>query len=335
MKKLFVLFVAVAATMSALAASKTVYFNRPQFQKYLDAQADGYNKQLTVPLIYKGTMSTVTDAGITTFDDDCVVDDKEKKTVFMTICQPCIDCYPCEVLQIQASDEPVDSPTTEDEPGFITVWDLYIINEIDKKNKEVYIDVIDMAADSDTFFTGPLKGKALIAAVQDDSAAAIPFLVTGKKSDYKFKFTEAFLSDDLEWVNEGAVSKQTAYIKSIASMDGAFSVYYNAVANGFYFIAGEVKLSRNASLTKKAIETAYGYEGAPKFKNWEDCVDPIEAEYCEEYLSNFDVNYFESDLYKKYDVWFTEYTAFADYKDELAAAFEEEFAAEEDEEKEY
>ena len=48
--------------------------------------------------------------------------------------------------------------------------------------------------------------------------------LNGKKSDYSFKYYEAFLTDNLEWDGDGAVKASTAYVKSLASMSGSTTI---------------------------------------------------------------------------------------------------------------
>ena len=364
MKKLLVLFVAVVATISTFAATQMIYFNRAQFQwssapHFVDLYPE-YDAQLTVPFVYKGTINFASDYVVEPALEtltmaqreraNCLISNKAKSIpAIMTICQPCIDCYPCDVLDL--TDAPYAVHAAADkagevytgivganeygQPGWITVWNLYIIR-VDKKAKEVEVDVIDLLADENQgiFFTGAKGKNVYIKAVSEEGNAQLQ--LTGAKSDYKFKYYENYLlTDGAGWLPIGEVTKgNTAYIKSAKSLNG--SIYYNYL-EGFgndttadqveiLDVAGTVKLTRDSSLTGKAIKGAFGSEVQKVAKNWDDCIEITEAANCEEYFGLvFEDEYFGS-TYKKYDVEFVAYTA-----DEF---FAEIYGIEEEEEEE-
>jgi hypothetical protein len=357
MKKLFVLFVAVAATISSFAATKVVYFNRVQFQwsKYpatVAALDDAYNVELTVPFVYKGTVALKADwayePALETLsmpgrqNAKCLINAKSNLPAVMTLCQPCIDCYPCDVLDIadqSATGEVKDGIKDKanikytgiapdnlfGQPGWITTWNLYLVTAVDKKNKLATIVKINLLADENkaTFFTGA-KGKNMYVKVKSENGL-VQMQLTGAKSDYKFKFYENFLTA-AGWDDDFAHVAQTAYIKSAKALNG--TIYYNRYTPTddttadtqveILDVAGTVKLSRDASWTGKAINGAFAAEVAKQGKGWDDCTVVAEAANCEEYFyAVFEDAYFNT-AYKKYDWLIVEATA----EDAFAEAYE-------------
>ena len=365
MKKLLVLFVAVAATITLSA--KTLYmFNRTQFQwssngagfKTLVDGNPEYDVQLTAPFVYKGTVALKSDWAIEPVQGllsmgarqkaNCLISDKATLPAVMTLCQPCIDCYPCDVLDIadhsgDGLPQPgpiadgkanvaytgiADANQTFGEPGWITVWNLYLVAEVNKKEKWVEVAKINLL-DADiksVFFTGA-KGKNVYVKSANDGRN-FQLQLTGAKNDYKFKYYERYLLQDGTWGNAGNVKDATAYIKSAKALNG--TIYFNNSFEDTFTgvttddvveildVAGTVKLTRDASLTGKAVKGAFGAETAKVAKNWDDCTITLDAETCEQYFYQvFEDEYFGS-AYKKYDVEIVEETPvdfFADYYD--------------------
>lgn len=369
MKKLLVLFVAVAATISLSA--KTLYmFNRTQFQwssapaafAALVATDDNYDVQLTAPFVYKGTVALKSDwaiepaLGVLSMSArqkaNCLISDKATLPAVMTLCQPCIDCYPCDVLDIadhSGDGLPQEGPVAEGkanvaytgisdanqlfgEPGWITVWNLYIVSEVNKKLKTVEVAKINLLDDEvkSVFFTGA-KGKNVYVKSANE-ARTYQLQLTGAKSDYKFKYYERYLMKDGTWGKDGSVKEATAYIKSAKALNGtiyfnnAFEETFTKTTNAdeveILDVAGTVKLSRDSSWTGKAVKGAFGAETAKVSKNWDDCTITLDAATCEEYFYQvFEDEYFGS-AYKKYDVEIEEESAadffgyYYDYEDE-------------------
>jgi len=365
MKKLLVLFVAVAATITLSA--KTLYmFNRTQFQwssnpaafAALVAGNEDYDVQLTAPFVYKGTVALKSDWAIEPVQGllsmgarqkaNCLISEKATLPAVMTLCQPCIDCYPCDVLDIadhSGDGLPQEGPIAEGkanvpytgiadanqlfgEPGWITVWNLYLVSEVNKKLKYVEVAKINLL-DADiksVFFTGA-KGKNIYVKSANEGRN-FQLQLTGAKNDYKFKYYERYLKKDGTWGNAGNVKDATAYIKSAKALNG--TIYFNNSFEDTFTgvttddvveildVAGTVKLTRDASLTGKAVKGAFGAETAKVAKNWDDCTITLDAETCEQYFYQvFEDEYFGS-AYKKYDVEIVEETPvdfFADYYD--------------------
>ena len=375
MKKVLAMFLVCAMALSLSAKSKsTLLFNRPQFQTSKAGCALEDLPALTVPFVYSGTLAL--DGKIAWDDDDAiyeknqaqfaticgdawdgaskhwggvgvdggayycyVADYSAKLPVYMTLCQPCIDCYPCTVLgQYDGLTWLVNDETQADAVGFnnaafvgkITRWNLYIL-EVNKKEAwvDIYkVNLLDEGVNPDSalnsvFFTGGFKnaksasskaqsgGKAYVQVKGDDFGS---LAMTGVKNDYKFKYTDAYLLDDLTWVATGNGSA-TAYIKSVSKFDGLYclSRMFSWDANGEYLFGyqfcGAISLTRNASLTKAAVTKTFSATvTASSGKNWEDCFVDTPADFCEMYFANnvwgdqFD-NYLEGTAYKKYDVW--------------------------------
>ncbi|MBR6471437.1 MAG: hypothetical protein IKS83_06540, partial [Victivallales bacterium] len=351
MKKVLAMFLVCAMALTLSAKSKsTLLFNRYQFQtKFAGAFYDGY-PALTVPLVYSGDLDL---SGVYAWDDDdrtleyevmtnegvtnawCIVDAVNAKfPLYMTICQPCIDCYPCTVLgqydgltllkeaeQLQPNE--VGSGIWA-RVGKITVWNLYVV-DVDKKTKSVYIYKMSLLDDDvnpdsnldSVFFTGK-NTKNDLAYVQVSGTMG-NFAMVGKKNDYKFKYTEADLAPagngTYAWINAGG--SYTAYIKSVSKFEGLFCDaemfrFYNKYANpqyselfGYQF-CGDISLTRNASLTKKAITAAFSTVVQTTTKNWEDCYIATPADWCEAYFLTNEYDAFDSYLvdtaYKKYYV---------------------------------
>ncbi|MBQ4481337.1 MAG: hypothetical protein II943_11955, partial [Victivallales bacterium] len=297
----------------------------------------------------------------------CYVGDYSKKLpLYMTLCQPCLDCYPCTVLgQYNGVTYLINDQGQADAVGFnkaafvgkVTRWNLYLVDAKKGKGGWAYIykynlldkDVDDSTLVDSVFFTGGLKkisqlktkaqagGKAYIQAKGEDFGSLV---MTGAKNDYKFKYTDAVLGPDFEWYYTDNTA--TAYIKSVSKFDGLFCFsrmfgWDEDIENlyGFQF-CGEATLTRNASLTKAAIEATFGAEktvSSKKIKNWEDCDDPAEAHYCEEYFfstwgDQFD-NYLLDKVYTEKSYNDVAYTDEGDMFDTISAVvgvfyFEEE-----------
>ena len=351
----------LAATVSA--KSTALLFNRYQFQPAEYTCMMNYPKVLlTVPLVYKGTVATQIenlefndkqneqtdvwkrcDGGfILTINaqnviTSCKPEDTTKEyylcykvdqsklstPIFMTICQPCIDCFPCTTLPLLASDVPTPfnaSPAAEGDyadimcnamPGNITKWNIYYVLENLVYNgianeKQLEIDKFNLL-DQDyasAFFTGR-KGAAPGIIYID----GYKLFLTGKKSDYSFKYTEAFINANGMWNYDEDAAKfvtGTAYVKSIAAMTGTALVSgqrdafvaptdKDGIPIGIQWDGGQepltqniianFKLTRDAALTKRAIEDTFRVTFAKKGKNWEDCNIAEDASYCEEYFT--------------------------------------------------
>lgn len=386
MKKLLVLFVAVAATIT-LSAKSIYYFNRTQFQwssnpakfdELVAANAD-YDVQLTVPFVYKGKIAFKADWAAEPALEDLsmgarqsakclILNKKATLPAVMTLCQPCIDCYPCDVLDIEdksADGLPKDAASDKagvgkkytgiapdnsfGQPGWITIWNLFIVVDVNKKDKEVTVAKINLLADDNKglFFTGS-KGKNVYVKA-GDADGKVRLQLTGAKSDYKFKYYERYLKVDGNWGDiDDDVKTATAYIKSAKALNG--TIYYNNKYQDTYTadttadqievldVAGTVKLTRDASWTGKAIKGAFSAEVAKIAKNWDDCTIVNDADNCEDYFVNaFEDAYFGA-AYKKYDVAVEEFTAVevfeAAYVKEDNFSFLKEAEEEEEEEEE-
>ena len=367
MKKLLVLFVAVAATIT-LSAKTLYWFNRTQFQwssnptkfdELVAANAD-YDVQLTVPFVYKGTVTLKADWAVEPALEDlamstragakCLINQKANLPAIMTLCQPCIDCYPCDVLDVEDKSGdglPKDGASAKagegkkytgikpdnsfGQPGWITIWNLYLVTKVDKKNKEVTVQKINLLADENKglFFTGAKGKNVYVKAATDDKTFQLQ--LSGAKSDYKFKYYERYLKTDGSWgdIDDDVVSA-TAFIKSAKALNG--TLYYNNDFKATYTgdttadqvevldVLGTVKLTRNATLTGKAIKGAFGSETAKIAKNWDDCTIVADADNCEDYFyAVFEEEYFGA-AYKKYEPNIEEATP-ADF---FAAAYDKE-----------
>ena len=370
MKKLLVLFVAVAATIT-LSAKSMYYFNRTQFQwssnpaKFdaLVAADDNYDVQLTVPFVYKGTVTLKGDWAVeppletlslsARQNAACLVSLKKTSCpAIMTLCQPCIDCYPCDVLDVEdKSEDGLPKDTASDkagvgkkytgikpandfgQPGWITIWNLYLVTEVNKKDKEVTVIKINLLSDDNKglFFTGA-KGKNIYVKASD-ADRTVQLQLTGAKNDYKFKYYERYLTKDGSWGDiDDDVKQSTAYIKSAKALNGTiyYSNNYLATYTGdttadqveVLDVAGTVKLTRNNGLTADAIKGAFGAEAEVIAKNWDDCTIVVDAETCEQYFADvFEDAYFGS-AYKKYDIEIVDESALT-FFEELYDAAEE------------
>ena len=310
MKKFLALLMACACAFTASAkTSNSLLFSRAQFQP---SKASAAGVLLTVPLIYKGTVSAKVDALLALDDADatsvCLSTDKGTLPIFMTMCQPCIDCYPCENLAAQKSATPIDfahygtEATIADEK--ITSWYMYYI-VADKKNKTADIYRVDLTAGGN-FYTGSDKTAAILTA---DGAR-----LSGKRSNYTFSYYDAELKKDganYKWTKKGD-KKTTAYIKSASSLTGTKDIYVENVIlddDVYAKIYGTAtyKLTRNASLTKQAVATAFSTTTISSgSKGWADCSYDTPAASCEEYFAddvngynNFDY-YLAAKAYKNY-----------------------------------
>ena len=343
MKKALASVVAIAMALATTASAKSssLLFNRPQFQTAeFTCATDAAKLQLTVPLVYKGSVALTIEAlenagnenwnscedldeetckATKTTESHCCYDfDSEKKTlpIFMTICQPCIDCFPCTALPLYLSDEPVEFNEyyCAARPGAITKWNIYFIDQ-NKKAKETTIKKFNLLDDAykATFFTGKrgaTKGFMYIGGYGD-------LFLAGKKSDYSFKYYEAYLTSSFDWDNKGALKSQTAYVKSLASMTGSTTIsgdnseleadcdFVWDAEDGEVPVSSKIaasfKLTRDASLTKKAVTAVFSTVFAKKGKNWEDCNVDTPASYCEEYFLAETGDKFDDYLDGQYD----------------------------------
>lgn len=319
MKKILTLIMALAMVVAASAATKTsIVFNKAQFQNGEEGTV-----ALTVPMVYKGSLSFdgwFVDSDLDGVDDpnkDCLVDDlKVKYDLFMTMCQPCLDCRPCTFLDsVDVDRDPAEFNAEGEAP--ITRWNLYVVRKYkeDHVNKAVAykVDLLDVDYDHfANFFTGAVKKEAFVSYENDSDNVLMCQVLTGKKSDYKFSFYTAAYEDDgagnFAWT-QPAGNKQTAYIKSIASMSGDFIMQCaDDVEKDEALYVGTAKLTRNASLTKKAIDEVFGAQYTFDKGNWEDCHQPVNASICEEYFLGADDDedafdaYLRATAYKSYEV---------------------------------
>ena len=277
------LFFAIMALMAfGASAATSLLFNRAQFQAH-KATADTPAYMLTAPLVYKGTV-TLQGTNIDDAEAICVVSKKTSYPAYMTICQPCIDCYPCRMVEAEASDEALDMPAYGEaavDPGKITKWNLYLIKE-DKKAKTATIYKIDLAeAEETVFFTGPVKGEGDAKGVNEAS-----FFMTGKKSDYKFSYIDAYITTPAgDWETTGA-GKKSGYIKSVNIFTGSFtSAAVDKGGETALNCNASIKLTRNASLTGEAFKGVFGAEVKKNGSKWDDCTVEVPATVCEEYFA--------------------------------------------------
>lgn len=290
------LFFAIMALVAFSANAATLLFNRAQFQAH-KATADTPAYMLTAPLVYKGTVA-IQGTNIDNAEGVCIVTKKASYPAYMTMCQPCIDCYPCRMVEAETSDEALDMAGYGEaavDPGKITKWNLYIIKE-DKKAKEVTIFKIDLTENQEAaFFTGTSKGEA------DAKGVAEPtFFMTGKKSDYKFSYVDALITSSTgDWEVTGA-GKKSGYIKSVASFTGNFTAAAVDKDNETAQNCGAtIKLTRNASLTGEAFKGVFGAElKKSNGGNWSDCAVEVPASVCEAYYAQgWDANGDAMDAY--------------------------------------
>lgn len=345
MKKIVALFMvcAVALSISASAKCKSqLLFQRWQFQLHCDQESDyvGY-PILTFPLVYTGSVKFAgwkvdTDLLEACATDYCLTDEKISPSLFMTICQPCIECFPCTLVPKEAGvirEIPDLASLNDTTMPAITAWNLYVVVPFGSgKNKAVYIRKIDLAdtgADA-SFWTGPKKGSAVVqykaAGGGYNGDTDVQFFIGGKKSDYSFSFVESFAywkdssdhSKGLFWADPGSSAKsQKGYVKSVDKFSGSlvYSEGVNdnnfpgpsvAIENYGYSVNGTVSLSRDSKLTKMAVNAVFGTV-CSKAKHWEDCGTP-DPDYCEKYFASgaddaFD-DYLYEEAYKKYhQVW--------------------------------
>lgn len=316
MKKYIISLIIVFCAMSAFAGQKTtLLFNRPQFQlRRADASYDG-KPALTVPLVYAGDLR-LNDvyAEDDSLEDGCFVQTSMATyPMYMTMCQPCLDCYPCTQLGVQDGVQLIDGAATGENasPMAITRWNLYIL-DLDKKAKKLDIYKLPIASSDPVFFTGNSSSNGQAFAQYVEPTAG--FAMAGKKNDYKFKYLDATLGADYSWkVNGNGTS--TAYIKSVTKWEGlcinwlAFNDYGDTDPLFYgYHSAGVIKLTRNASLTNTMVKNAFSSVVHTTSNNWEDCSLDTPASYCEalftsevgdkmdEYLYNMN--------YKRYSVNF-------------------------------
>lgn len=315
-------------------------FSRSQFQSHRTQNVGA--SALTVPLIYKGSPSF---NGWTQAREDehtCEVD-KQKNSfeIFMSICQPCIDCFPCEELPLFESG--INTPATIDKIGNdaevnpITRWNLYIVK---RQNTDVNIYKINLLDDKNAmFFTGSDSSRNGTAYIQyfmnDDFKMSQNF--AGKKNNFKFAYYESTydhnLPDTEAWV-VNSKKKTTAYIKSISSMNGTFACSWES-ADKNSIQTGNLKLTRNASLTSDAVRntfTAHVIKTTtttitnpnPSNVGWEGCGGTttvvtenetiIPAINCETYIDDGNLeNILMNVVYKNKNVTFNDEDQFIEY----------------------
>ena len=284
MKK-YAMLLALVASFSVFAGGTTsaILFNRGQFQAH-KATTDTPAYMLTVPIVYQGTMTS----NAVLVDDNaevCVDEGKGTYQLYMTMCQPCIDCYPCRMISAESSDValPMDAyGEAAIDPGKITKWNFYVVRE-DKKAKTVTICKIDLIdTDEAVFFTGSSKGKAAVAGTAEQS-----FVLTGKKSDFKFTYLDAVITSETgDWEVTGN-GKKIGYVKSVSAFTGDFM--YKVVDKDQELaskVICKLSLSRSASLTKGAFANVFSTKISPKGKNWEDCHVDTPASICEAYYTS-------------------------------------------------
>jgi uncharacterized protein YecT (DUF1311 family) len=246
MKKILAMLMAVAMVSVAAAATTTsktttkttsgILFNRPQFQTHRATEA-GYS--LTVPMIYKGVMSF---DGWYMLDDakECAVDSfRAKYDLYMTICQPCLDCNPCVALPLEVSAANTPAAFTlfgaDAVASPITRWDLYLIKAY--RNDVTAYKINLMQNHEGTFFTGSNNKNAWISFGDAQADLFISQTLVGPKSNYVFAYMNGDFKDGVKDKNGNVIpgvigvpttsTKATAYIKSITSMQGDFNAIWN------------------------------------------------------------------------------------------------------------
>ena len=329
MKKIVALFMACAMmlSMSAFAkkgSSAKLYFSKPQFQvsHTTTTKYNGY-PALTFPLVYTGSVKFtgwIVSDGI----KKCVQDEKITPDLIMTICQPCIDCYPCVVVPTMASEEPALVAEPAKDPQPITAWNLYVVvNYKDGKKKATFVEKIDLIAAGTVFFTGQLGKEPGVIQYLTDKAQ---LLVGGKKSDYSFTYYQTTFggTEDGGWDGEyswdestTASSSSKGYIKSIAELKGSLNLA-DAIGDGAGFqLNGAVTLKRDAKLTDMAVKAIFTTTATSKSsKNWEDCGG--DAGHCEQYFQadgNYD--FFDEYVEDKYSKTLDDDIAYSDTLDTL------------------
>ena len=185
MKLMKFAFLMAVMCLTAFAGPK-VYFNKHQFQLSHKAETDYNGKpSLTFPLVYSGSVQ-FTGWNINSQKAVCVDDEKFTPALYMTICQPCIDCFTCVPIQSEAMATPQEIVEPAVEPNKITAWNLYVVvNYKEGKVKKTYIRKVSLIDVGVGFFTGA-AGQG-IGAVQYVGEKA-QLLLSGKKSDYKFDY---------------------------------------------------------------------------------------------------------------------------------------------------
>lgn len=290
---------AMALSFSAVAKGLSkLYFNRNQFQPShtTTTQFNGY-PALTFPLVYTGSVKF--DGWLANSNESvCVVEEKFTPSLYMTICQPCIDCFTC--VPIPTSDEGAPAEITEPAAGPlpITAWNLYfVVNYKVGKVKKTYIRKVDLIAADAIFYTGPAGNKpGLVQALSEKAFLTLG----GKKSDYTFEYYNAVFGDDAggtAWEEVIGGKKQKGYIKSFAELKGNLTVADKMDDGVGYQLNGEFSLKRDNALTKMAVNAIFGTE-KHSGKDWENCGG--DASYCEEYFINGDYDSFDAYLEDKY-----------------------------------
>ena len=221
MKKYITTLMTIFCIFAASAGQKTtLLFNRPQFQlRRADASYDG-KPALTVPLVYAGALK-LNEVYAEDCDEESYCFVRTAKTsypMYMTMCQPCIDCYPCAQLAIQDGVQFIDGSLTGENagPSAVTRWNLYFI-DADKKAKTVKVYKLPVIQGNPVFFTGSSDKNGQAFAQYVESGAS--FALAGKKNDYKFKYLNATLDSDFTW-NANGDGTATAYIKSVSKWQG-------------------------------------------------------------------------------------------------------------------
>jgi len=327
----------VACAFAAAAAATTedvLQFSHLQFQPH-SYKSETADYLLTVPLVYKGSISTklegiakVAPAPAESYDKnlECVDSTKGSMPVYMTMCQPCLDCFPCQELGAASNDKPLTitkvgaDVTVEDEK--ITKWNMYYVNTYKEDGvKQADIYKVDMIGAGYKFFTGSLKANALIFD-EDDHDNEFNLWLSGKRSELTFKYYESLLVEDggdMTWSNPVTTESSTAYISSMSSIKGIYNCLLKNDDLAPYIdlcVKAETtfKMSRNSSLTMKAIKSVF--TGKTTYvpsgnKHWQDCgedeYDYEPASFCEAYFTtgtavedDFD-KYLVNEAYKNYD----------------------------------
>lgn len=341
MKKIVALFMvcAMAFSLCASAKSKTSYIFSPvQFQPHNASQAYDGELAITIPLIYKGTLKW-TGWTIKYFKGGrkaCVDDLKLTPDLYMTICQPCIACWPCTSVPKSADQATIAyDDTAKGDPTAkpITRWNLYIVFSGKKVTFIKKIDLIPLG-DEIIFFAGSKNGIATVQYYAADGKAlytpSVQFMLAGKKDYYSFKALTGYFDGSawgpvLYWdkkndekAQEEAISTKTTSYKltTVGSFTGALNVgtvgnlaAFTAIdltegAAGVpnaYHMNGAVSLKRDKSLTKAAWNQVFSVEissSSGKYIDDEQCVTPGGS--CEEYFLGDDSDEFDAYLEDKY-----------------------------------
>lgn len=320
--KMIIMTLMLAAFSMFAKQTKTEFltFSRSNFQLHNDTAAVKNVVQATVPIVYKGSITCEE----ITFDacnaeEECLTDEKLTIKLYMTMCQPCIDCRPCERIDgtntgiYTATDVPAMSKATNAGAGKLTVWNLYTIEKFKKDDGTWSVAVVKLPLNAGGptltawFFTGSSSGKAALVGSAEQAGGYKLAQFTGSKNNYTFKYQEGDLVETgdpakpYEWTNISS-TKSTAHIKSISSMSGTLHGYASNGTTMKTYGSKSLKLTRDGSLTKKFIERTFKTvkifhdQGAwaciPSYTEY-----PQVASYCENVLTNDTAN---QDAFDKY-----------------------------------